>query len=173
MPELTEYSGEIAAGTFALLLAIAAIWDMAKARIPNFIPILMIAGFLVAAFAGASSLSWGSHLAAAGITLVVTVPLFQLGWMGGGDVKLLITAALWLGLGEFGYFGLYTALAGGALAVLLLSFRPVMTSLKALPVINNDSPLVERLSKPGKIPYGVAIAIGGLFLVPEIQNLYS
>lgn len=173
MTSLEPYFPEISAGFLALCLIVAAIWDMAKERIPNFIPATMICGFLAAAFLSAGDVSWGSHFGAAGIMLVITLPLFQFNWMGGGDAKLLIASALWFGLAEIAWFGLFTALAGGVLALLLLSFRPVVASLKEASVLSENSRIVARLSKEGKIPYGVAIAVGGLYLISRVPDLFS
>ena len=46
--------------------------------------------------------------------LVVGAGMFALGWIGGGDAKLMAAAALWVGLRGLAPFAIYTALAGGA-----------------------------------------------------------
>ena len=46
--------------------------------------------------------------------------MFALGWIGGGDAKLFAACMLWLGWPASAPFVIWTALAGGGLAVALL-----------------------------------------------------
>ena len=70
---------------------------------------------------------------------------FRLGILGGGDVKLLAAAALWLGAAALMPFLMATALAGGLLAVAFLAWA-----------------LVRRDRGRVALPYGIAIAAGGV-----------
>lgn len=74
--------------------------------------------------------------------------LFMLKMMGGGDVKMIAALALWLPFNALVQMLAVMGVAGGAIAVFLLirqKFRP-----------NAERP---------DIPYGVAIAIGGLWVI--------
>ena len=74
--------------------------------------------------------------------------LFMLKMMGGGDVKMITALALWLPLPALIVMLTVMALAGGIITVLLL-------------VRQRWRPNAER----PEVPYGVAIAIGGLWVI--------
>ena len=66
-------------------------------RIPNLIPLLLVAGFVLqAAFGGVAGIT--GHLLAMLIVLALLMPLFALNALGGGDVKLLAAVGAMLGL---------------------------------------------------------------------------
>jgi prepilin peptidase CpaA len=75
---------------------------------------------------------------------------FALGMMGGGDVKLLAALSLWLPPAAVVALLVLMSLAGGALT-LAMALRHRMARRK------------DKL----EIPYGVAIAFGGLWLIGE------
>ncbi len=92
--------------------------------------------------------------------------LFALGWVGGGDAKLMAAACLWLGWPATQSFMLDTALAGGAFAFVLLLARGQV--IRAF--VPAQSGWVGRLVTPGEpAPYGVAIAIGALAAFPASE----
>jgi len=74
--------------------------------------------------------------------------LFMLKMMGGGDVKMIAAVALWLPLKALFVMLTVMALAGGVITVFLM-------------VRHRWRPNAER----PEIPYGVAIAIGGLWVI--------
>ena len=146
---------------FTAALLLAALWDVSTLTIPN-----LLTASLAIAFFGAAPLSgmpldvMGGHILLGLVGLVVGMGLFAGGLIGGGDAKLLAAASLWIGWSELGVFLIWTALAGGALAILMDSFRrvPFPASTKWL----------MRLHNPEQgIPYGVAIAVGGFVAIPE------
>jgi prepilin peptidase CpaA len=131
----------------------AAATDIADRRIPNWIAAGVAAGGLARL---AAELAVGAGAGGAGLDLVLALTvflggalLFRLGLFGGGDVKLMAAAALWLGAASVGSFLFATALAGGALALLVLAGRLVI----------READVSER---GGSLPYGVAIATGGI-----------
>ena len=83
---------------------------------------------------------------------------FSAGWVGGGDVKLMTATALWVGPGSFIDFMLVTALAGGAIAVLMLSGVRFAAAQLADAAGFAD---IRDVILGRSIPYGVAIAVGG------------
>jgi prepilin peptidase CpaA len=102
-----------------------------------------------------------SHLAAGSLLLIVGILLFSLGWVGGGDAKLLAAAALWLGFESLVPFLAYVAVFGGALAIAILAYRSFPATALPLPG------WAARLhAKGGAMPYGVAIAAGALTIYP-------
>jgi prepilin peptidase CpaA len=158
---------EIAQILEILLLLYVATTDVATRLIPNevclAIAVIGIASQLT------SPIQIGQSLIAAAILFVVLFFLYQRGWMGGGDVKLLV--ALAIGLSPTGVLQLLsvTALAGGVLAMLHLMMRnlpypglaPVGSSLVRRVYV------VERWRhlRRAPLPYGVAIACGGVWAV--------
>jgi prepilin peptidase CpaA len=83
--------------------------------------------------------------------------LFQINVFGGGDAKLIAAAAVWTGVAAFLEFALWTAIAGGFLAMFLLVTRARLKPSDARPAFLN-----RLLTGKGGVPYGVAILAGGL-----------
>jgi len=152
---------------FAALVILGGVRDLVSYRIPNWISLALVAGFGVAAViglaAGAPLSALGLDLAVGAAALVAGVGMFALGWIGGGDAKLFAAAALWIGWPAAGVYLAVTGLAGGALAVMLLSLRSPL----ARPFTLAGPAWFARLAEPGEnVPYGVAIAIGALAAFP-------
>jgi prepilin peptidase CpaA len=147
----------VATLVFAVLLAAAAISDVRRLRIPNLIPLLLLAGFGLMAILGAVENPLG-HVAAMIIVLTVLLPVFALGMLGGGDVKLLAAAALWLGLAKLPLLLILVGLVGGLFAALWLPLRWLLT--RALPTRQ----LPCSLQLQAALPYGVPISIVALVL---------
>jgi prepilin peptidase CpaA len=145
---------------FAGLVIGAAVKDLSTFTIPNWISIALAATFVPAALAvGVSIPAIGVSFAVGLAALTLAVGMFALGWIGGGDAKLMAAAALWVGLKGVAPFALYTGLAGGALALGLVALR----SAWVRPLIEAGPRWARRLATPGEAaPYGVAIAIGAL-----------
>lgn len=149
---------------FAVLLAVAAVRDATSFTIPNWISLALVALFPVTAFAvGLPLATIGLQAGVGAAALVIGMVMFALRWVGGGDAKLAAAAALWLGWPAAVTFALYTGLAGGALALGLITLR----SAALRPVVLLGPRWMVRLSDPGEgAPYGVAIAIGALAALP-------
>ena len=142
-----------------LLLFVAAISDMKSHRIPNWIPVALLIGFV--AFAGIGELTLldlASHMGVGLAVLICGFILFAFNILGGGDAKLLAAGAVWMGPMAVIPFVAYTALAGGLFSLAILIFRQAPLPATAVKV-----EWISRLHLAGEgIPYGVAIAIGGL-----------
>lgn len=149
---------------FAVLLAVAAVRDATSFTIPNWISLALVALFPASALAvGLPLATIGLHAGVGVGALVIGMVMFALRWVGGGDAKLAAAAALWLGWPAAVTFALYTGLAGGALALGLITLR----SAALRPVVLLGPRWMVRLSDPGEgAPYGVAIAIGALCALP-------
>jgi prepilin peptidase CpaA len=150
----------------ALLLYVATI-DIATRLIRNEIclalAVLGIAGQL------ATPMQIAQSLVAAAILLLLLLVIFQRGWIGGGDVKLLVALAIGLPLAGVIELLTVTALAGGVLALVHLMMR-LLPSPKLAPA---GSSLVRRVYaierwrhlRCAPLPYGVAIACGGIWTI--------
>lgn len=150
---------------FPAAMAFAAAMDLVTMTIPNRISLALIAGFvLLAPFSG---LSWHSllvnNVGAALLVFSVVFAMFALGWLGGGDAKLLAACALWVGFDHLLTFLLQTAMLGGLLSLAVLSYRASFPGgAIALPH------WAERLhDKTTGIPYGIAIGGAGLIVYPS------
>ena len=75
---------------------------------------------------------------------------FRFGAMGGGDVKMLAAIALWLPFAEVVKLLAIMSIAGGVLTLAMLAAHR----------------MAKAADKP-EIPYGIAIAFGGFWLIGE------
>jgi prepilin peptidase CpaA len=149
-----------------LLLYVATI-DIATRLIRN--EICLVLALLGIASQFASPMQVAESLIAATILLLLLLVIHQRGWMGGGDVKLLV--ALAVGLPMMGVIQLLTitALAGGILALVHLMMR-ILPYPRLAPA---GSSFVRRVYaierwrhlRHAPLPYGVAIACGGIWSV--------
>lgn len=158
--------------TFYVLLVavIACVTDLRSARIPNWLTFsaaIVALGFHT--FAG-EGMGLGTALLGLVVGLAVFFPLFALRAMGAGDVKLLAAFGAWVGPISILWVALYTALAGGAFALMLMASRGYLRQglgnirtllkfwslfgLRPLPAVSLDSPHTLRL------PYALPIAVG-------------
>src|SRR5947207_12982096 len=109
---------------FPTLMAFAAASDLLTMTISNRISLLLVAGFVVlAALSGTNVHDVASHLGAGATVLAVAFGCFAMGWIGGGDAKLVAAIALWFGFGHLMDYLVYASIGGGALTFLIIQFR--------------------------------------------------
>jgi prepilin peptidase CpaA len=156
----------LALAAFAGLLLYAAFTDIARLIIPNWVSIALAGLFPLATLALGMPLGdIGMHLLLGAGVLAVGFFLFAGNIIGGGDAKLLAATAAWVGPSVFLVFIVWTTLAGGLLATLLLMGRANSGHLVAI----GAPDFVHRLLTPKTgIPYGVAIMCGGLMVIPSL-----
>jgi prepilin peptidase CpaA len=150
------------------LLMTAAWRDVATRTIPDSLSLLLLGtGGLARIVAGPSA--FALSVATALLLLILLMVIHSRGLIGGGDVKIMSALAAGLSPLDSYRFVTATALAGGILAIvyLLLSSR-----LQGLNCARRKSLLgrvaaVEawRIRRRGPLPYGVAIAAGGAFVL--------
>lgn len=136
----------------AALLVVAAVVDLRKREIPHWVVIAVAA--LAVPFWWSTGLSpWPDVALQLGVAAIVFAGFalaFARGWMGGGDVKLLTALVLWLPWQAVVALLVIMSFAGGALTVATV--------------------IHHRMKKAGgvpEIPYGVAIAFAGLWLIGQ------
>lgn len=132
-----------------LLLVVAAGFDVARFEIPDW-PAAALLSLAVAYVAPMASGDWALHLASAAAMLAFGTLAFARGWLGGGDVKLMVAVAAWVPLAGLPALFVGIALAGGALALALMAARRLMPAAAPRALLSPEAPL----------PYGVAIAAG-------------
>ena len=91
---------------FPVLVITAALRDVTSYTIPNWISLALVAAFPVTALALGLPLNViGLNLGVGATALAAGMGMFALGWIGGGDAKLLAAAALWIGWPPNSSFG--------------------------------------------------------------------
>ena len=148
---------------------LAASWsDLTSMTIPNWISLVLVAGFLILApFAWQGWAVFGTHILVGVVCFTIGIGMFALGWMGGGDAKLFAATSLWWVWPDLWVYLVFTAIAGGVLAIFLLLGR------KYLPVKALTTDWMHRLFKDEKkMPYGLALAFGALMALPR-SDIYQ
>ena len=139
-------------GLLAASLLACCWWDLKTRTIPNWLNLAIALG-AVAFWIAVGLPVWPEvalRLAVAFVTFWVFAAAFAMGAMGGGDVKLVAAIALWLPASSVLALLFIMSVAGGALTLAML--------------------IRHKLARKGErleIPYGVAIAFGGLWLISE------
>ena len=110
----------------------------------------------------------GLALAGAGAVFLAAAFCWRRGWLGGGDVKLLGAAALFVAPRQIPALLLAVALAGGALALLYLALAALPPPAPAGGAKARLIPRVLRaerwrIRRRGPLPYASAIAVGTVF----------
>ena len=138
----------------------AAASDMLRMRISNGLILYMLMGVTITC--AVSQPTWAvlaAHVAVGLAILGGGLVLFDRGWMGGGDVKLLAVTGLWLGPAATPALLILTALAGGVLTLAMIVAR-------ALGAHGLAGGRIAALSDPmDRVPYGIAIAAAAIAVV--------
>ena len=153
----------LALAFYAALAAIVATgsWiDVRSRRIPNWLCAANLGlgfGYTGLAYDGGGAGWAGVGLAALHVlvALLVTMGLFALGMIGAGDAKFYASMAAWMPIQAGLWLLTSVSLAGLALLALFFAFR-IRGRTKRNP---------EQPSDFDKLPFGVAIGIGGLMAV--------
>lgn len=156
--------------SFPAALAFAAAMDLFTMTIPNRISIGLIVAFILAAIV--APLGWAelaSHVGAGFLMLVVGIAMFSLGWLGGGDAKLMAAAALWFGFESLLPYLVLVSFAGGALSLAIFTYRGITPPLW----LCRQEWAMRLHAKSGGIPYGIALAAAGLWLYPSTPWFHS
>jgi prepilin peptidase CpaA len=150
-----------------LLLVYVAMIDIATRLIRN--EICLALALLGIASQFANPVQVAQSLIAATILLLLLLVIYQWGRIGGGDVKLLVALAIGLPLTGVIQLLTITALAGGVLALVHLMMRllPYPRLAPAGSSLARRVYAIERWRhlRHAPLPYGVAIACGGIWTV--------
>ena len=136
------------AATIAIAL-VAALWDLKTRRIPNVLTFgAALAGIAVHGYLG----GWtGAGMSVAGwlVGVACFLPLFLLGGMGAGDVKLLAAIGAWLGPAATVWVAMFSAIAGGLMGLIVSLWSGYLTQ-----AIVNISWMFRfwRTAGPGPVP---------------------
>jgi prepilin peptidase CpaA len=150
---------------FPFAMLHAAISDMLSMTILNRVSLLLIGTFVVVApLTGMGFSEFLMHVAAFALVLTVCFGLFATGAMGGGDAKLLAATSLWFGLSmDLMIYLVVSSMVGGILTIAILSLRG-----SSVAVFAGQIDFLKRIcDSKEKIPYGIALGIGGLVAFPD------
>jgi prepilin peptidase CpaA len=150
--------------SYSIVLIWSAITDFRSRIIPNSAVFALVILFSIYCLAGFAS--WADGLIGGLIIFFPTLVLFHFGLMGGGDAKMMTAIALWVGQQGVLAFCLLTSLAGGVLAI----FYMVRRWRESRALIDTDPADLD--AQAIVLPYGVAIAVGGLTTIWIWQLAY-
>jgi prepilin peptidase CpaA len=160
-----------------LLLFLASAFDLHQRRIPNR---LLAVGLLISLVlhlgSGNPAALLTTYLAGFALGLLMFLPLYLLGGMAAGDVKLMATVGAFLGPSLAFQSSLATYCAGGVMALLIVLFkrrgRAAFANIGALLLpwmmrINGARLARDTTPAPsvGGMPYAVAITLGTLIVL--------
>jgi prepilin peptidase CpaA len=158
----------------AALVIVAAVFDLRTRRIPNW---LCTAGIFCGFACQIALFRWAGAreaLLGAGLALLIYIPLFALRAVGGGDVKLMAAVGSIAGPRAWIAIFLVTAIAGGAMALVLIAVKGrmrrtlgnvgvLLTELVHLRAPHRVEEELDVASGKGlRLPHGCTIAAGTL-----------
>ncbi len=150
---------------FAAALISVAIFDLLWLRIPNWVVVTIAALYPVYVLSAAQPIGWQGALVLAGLVFAIGFALYSFRLLGGGDVKFLAVVALWAGPVQITAFMLSTAIIGGLLAIMATTpLRLLLPYMAAATGVDADMRQLMKLH----IPYGIAIAAGGLVVAARL-----
>lgn len=160
-----QSSDALVTAVVAVGMGAAAVIDLRTRRIPNILTATMAAVGIGLAAAGFGRIGLGAALLGCALGLAFMLPGHIFGATGAGDVKLLAAAGALLGPKDTIFAFLYTAVAGGvlALAVALLRrrFNQTLASAGRLAAGSEEARVeIESSSSDNRFAYAPAIAIG-------------
>lgn len=156
-----------------LLVAAAAINDLASRRIPN---LLLLSGFVAALALHSLSPEPGKALLAcfggAAAGLLIFLPLYIARGMAAGDVKMMATVGAFTGPLAALHIAVLAWCAGGVMALAIIIFRGRLRlalvrlwSLVRQLALRLPVTRTEAQPSAGSMPYGVAIAAGTIYFL--------
>jgi prepilin peptidase CpaA len=157
-----------------LVLIVAAYIDGKELRVPNWITFPMVlSGIAFNAWVG-SWAGFGGALVGTAVGLVCLLPLYSVGGMGAGDVKLMAGVGAWLGGWTTFYAFAVSTIVGAVMAVCMVlwsgrakqhyaNFLMIWTEWMSI----RDPKELSRLAAERKptmflLPYGIPICIGSI-----------
>jgi len=154
------------------LSSVAAVSDVRTGRVPNVLTVGATLAALAFSLLVGGVPGFVTSLSGALIGLMLFLPFFALGGMGGGDVKLLAAAGSWLGPWGAVCAALGASLAGGIVAIaiglskgyLRQAMRNLLATLAVWQTVG-PSPVPELTlaeSAGPRLPYAVPIGIGAI-----------
>lgn len=155
---------------FPVAMAFAAANDLFTMKIPNRIPLVLLAGFVAVALLSRMPLDvFGTNLAIGFAVLALTFALFAFNLLGGGDAKLIAAGGVWMGVNHIFEYMLLITVFGGVLCLAILAYRKwIPAAAVAVPDWAHN-----LHTDKGPVPYGIAVAAGALVVFPTTELFLS
>lgn len=138
---------------------VAAATDIREFKIPNECSILLLIMYPMHVWLSPVDVDVFGGIIVSASVFALTFTLFFINRLGGGDVKLLTALGLWAGPALIADLLVITTISGAVLAILFISRAGVVIAL-GFDQIGQESARDNVLAE--RLPYGVAIACGGL-----------
>ena len=143
--------------------------DMWTRRVPNPLTMGLAATGVVYAACGIGGLSLGASLAGLALGLALMLPGHLIGATGAGDVKLFAAAGAFVGPAHILMAFIYTALAGGVIAVAVSLYRrrlrqTVGGAALLIATVGANAPAIESPLENNRFAYAPAIAVGTMLV---------
>lgn len=177
---MTTFVDEFVLLCFAGLMLWAAATDFRTYTIPNRLclaALCLYPAYVLAMWDSTNPMQWINALLLAIAVFGCGIALFAAGAMGGGDVKLMALVALWAGPNLTLEYFFVMAMAGLVLAVYVTLRESVHAAQAELAGGTAFATLVASIAglryvpiAKLMIPYGVAIATGGLYVVARLLD---
>ena len=161
-----------------LVLIVAAYIDGKELRVPNWITFPMVLSGIAYNVWDDGTSGLGLALAGTVVGLLTLLPLYAVGGMGAGDVKLMAGVGAWLGAWVTLYGFVATTVVGAAMAIVMVLYKRaagkhygqfLMILFEWMTI--RDAKELSRIAAERKptmflLPYGIPICIGciGYFL---------
>jgi prepilin peptidase CpaA len=170
---MTEIPREVAY-LVSFVLIEAAVIDGRSLRVPNWLTFhFLLGGWLYAYWCGGSTLLLWS-LSGSVLGLLTLLPLYAIGGMGAGDVKLMAGLGAWIGPAFILWAFLSTAMVGGLMGLAMMAWSGEL--IRHVSLIQSIGSEVFTVRNPGKLselaarrkptmlllPYGIPIAVGSI-----------
>ncbi len=158
----------------SVILIVAAYIDGKELRVPNWITYPMVFSGIIynAVQFGWGGLGWG--ILGMFVGLFCLLPLYAVGGMGAGDVKLMAGIGAWLGWQITFYSFVATVIVGAAMAIAMVWYKKsfvkhygnLLTILHEWKTVKNPKELsrlaAERKPTMFLLPYGIPICVGSI-----------
>jgi prepilin peptidase CpaA len=155
-----------------VVLIVGSVIDAIELRVPNWLTFpFIISGWVYGAAAfGWEGLFWS--LLGTGVAMACLLPMYAIGGMGAGDVKLLAGVGAWLTIQHTVWGFVVGVFIGAAMAIVMAlvsgqwshHYRQFFTIFKEIVTIRDPERLseiaAERKPRMRLLPYGVPIATG-------------
>jgi prepilin peptidase CpaA len=160
-----QNSDALVTAIVAIGMGAAAVIDLRTRRIPNILTATLAAIGVGLAAAGFGRIGLGASLLGCLLGLAFMMPGHIFGATGAGDVKLLAAAGALLGPTDTIYAFLYTAIAGGVLALAVAVARrrfsqTLASTGRLMQGTEQARTEIESTSSDNRFAYAPAIAIG-------------
>jgi len=158
----------------SFVLVEAAVIDGRTLRVPNWLTFHFLIAGLIYAFLNGGSAMLLSSLAGAGVGLLTLLPLYSIGGMGAGDVKLMAGLGAWIGPWLVLWAFVATAFTGALMAIVMIVYSGglyrhlAMFHTIGMEVLTVRNPVVlaeraaARKSSMLLLPYAIPIAAGSI-----------